>query len=215
MNPVELEIKDTTESNTSASYLALLRSIGSGIQLRTSTDNKLDDINIHITNMSSNIPSSSVYGVFISQLIQYAKTCSSNGCFILMATRLSNKLLEKVYVRERLKSSFRKLYVRYGDLIKQNEVLFHYHYCYIIFWRLTIYNGTLHRSDQTVNLLPNLTFYQIERGFHRAFATCVASQHGVLTPPGTLTRLIWDLHTLYVLRPILFPSLSWFSGLAL
>ena len=36
--------------------------------------------------------------------------------------RLSNKLLEQGYVKERLKSSLRKYYGRYGDLIKQYEV---------------------------------------------------------------------------------------------
>ena len=60
--------------------------------------------------------------VFISQLIRYAWACSSYGCFILRATRLSNKPLEQGYVKERLKSSLRKFYGRYGDLIKQYEV---------------------------------------------------------------------------------------------
>ena len=56
------------------------------------------------------------------QFIRYARACSSYGCFILRATRLSNKLLEQGYVKERLKSSLRKFYGRYGDLIKQYEV---------------------------------------------------------------------------------------------
>ena len=43
MYPVELEIKDTTESNTSASYLDLLLSIGRGGQLHTSIYDKRDD----------------------------------------------------------------------------------------------------------------------------------------------------------------------------
>ena len=99
MYPVELEIKDTTESNTSASYLDLLLSIGRDGQLHTSIYDKCDDFNFHITNfpfLSSNIPTSPAYGVFISQLIRYApRACSSYGCFILRATRLSNKLLEQ------------------------------------------------------------------------------------------------------------------------
>ena len=67
MYPPELEIKDTTESNTSASYLDLLLSIGRDGQLRTSLYDKRDDFNFHITNfpfLSSNIPSSPAYGVF-------------------------------------------------------------------------------------------------------------------------------------------------------
>ena len=125
MYPAELEIKDTTESNSSASYLDLLLSIGRNGQLHTSIYDKRDDFNFHITNfpfLSSNIPSSPAYGVFISQLIRYARACSLYGCFILRATRLSNKLLEQGYVKERLKSSLMKFYGRYGDLIKQYEV---------------------------------------------------------------------------------------------
>ena len=38
------------------------------------------------------------------------------------AVRLSNKLLGKGYVKERLKSSLRKFYGRYGDLMKQYDV---------------------------------------------------------------------------------------------
>ena len=51
----------------------------------------------------------------------YIRTCSSYGCFNLRAMRLSNKLFEQVYARERLKSSLRKLYCQYVDLIKQYE----------------------------------------------------------------------------------------------
>ena len=125
MYPTELEIKDTTESNTSGSYLDLLLTIESDSQLRTSLYDKRDDFNFHITNfpfLSSNIPSSPAYGVFISQLIRYARACSSYECFILRAARLSSKLLGQGYVMERLKSSLRKFYGRYGDLIKHYEV---------------------------------------------------------------------------------------------
>ena len=72
--------------------------------------------------LCSNIPISPAYGVFISQLMRYARACFSYGCCILRATRLSNKLLEQGYLKERLKSSLRKSYGRYRDLIKQYEV---------------------------------------------------------------------------------------------
>ena len=126
MYPVELEIKDTTEGNTSASYLDLLPSIGRDGQLQTSIFDKRDDFNFHITNfpfMSSNIQASPAYGVFISQLMRYARACSLYECFSLKATRLSNNFFEHGYVKERLKSSLKKFYGRYGDLFKQYEVL--------------------------------------------------------------------------------------------
>ena len=84
-----------------------------------------NNFNFHITNfpfLSSNIPSLQAYGVFISQIIRYAKACSSYECFILRVVRLSSKLLGQGYVMERLKSSLRKIYGRYGDLIKHYEV---------------------------------------------------------------------------------------------
>ena len=52
----------------------------------------------------------------------YARASSSYECFVLRAMRLSNKLLGQEYVKERLRSSLRKFYGRYGDLIKQYEV---------------------------------------------------------------------------------------------
>ena len=66
MYPAELEIKDTTESNISASYLDLLLSIESDGQMRTSLYDKHDDFIFHITNfpfLSSNIRSSPAYNV--------------------------------------------------------------------------------------------------------------------------------------------------------
>ena len=51
MYPVELEIKDTTEGHTFASYLDLLLSIGRDGQLRTSIYDKRYDFNFHITSV--------------------------------------------------------------------------------------------------------------------------------------------------------------------
>ena len=99
-------------------------SIGRDGQLRTSLYDKRDDFHFHITNftfLSSNIPSLPAYDVFISQLILYARGCSSFECSILRAVRLSCKPRGQGYVRERLKPSFRKFYGRYGILIKHYE----------------------------------------------------------------------------------------------
>ena len=65
MYPADLEIKDTTESNASASYFDLL-SIGRDGQLCTSLYDKREDFNFRIRNLSflsSNIPSSPAYGM--------------------------------------------------------------------------------------------------------------------------------------------------------
>ena len=144
MYPAEFEIKDTTESNTFSSYLYLLLSIENDGQLHTSLYDKRDDFNFHITNfpfLSSNIPSSPAYGVSISQLIRYARACSSYEFLFLRAEHLSSKLLGQGYVMEHLKSSLRKFYGRYGDLIKHYEVSLSQ--MLMTFWDMTIYNDTL------------------------------------------------------------------------
>ena len=123
--PHELEIKETTESNRSASYLDILLSFDDNGHLNTSLYDKRDDFNFHITNfpfLCSNIPSSPAYGVFVSQLIRYARACSKYDGFVTRAKRLTDKLLVQGYVTERLKSSLRKFYGRCGDLLKEYEV---------------------------------------------------------------------------------------------
>ena len=196
MYPAELEIKDTTESNTSASYLDLLLSIESDGQLRTSLYDKRDYFNFHITNfpfLSSNIPSSPAYGVFISQLIRYARACSSCECFILRAARLSSKLRRQEYVMERLKSSLRKFYGRYGDLIKHYEVSLSQN----VTWHSGTWPYTTTPSiDQTLhlfaNLLPNWTLIPILTllpnfgGFHRTLQRVRLANRGrlLLRTPG-------------------------------
>ena len=82
MYPVELEIKDTTESNTSAHYLDLLPLIGRDGQLHTSIYDNVTISISHITNVpfsSSNIPTSPAYVVFISQLLAPRMDVSFGG----------------------------------------------------------------------------------------------------------------------------------------
>jgi hypothetical protein len=69
---VELEIKDSTESDKSASYLDILLNIDSNGRLKTSLYDKRDDFDFLIVNfpfVCSNIPLSPACGVYISQLI--------------------------------------------------------------------------------------------------------------------------------------------------
>ncbi|KAK3082613.1 hypothetical protein FSP39_000539 [Pinctada imbricata] len=69
-----------------------------------------------------NIPSSPAYGVFISQLIRYARASTKYMDFVLRARRLADKLLSQGYVCDRLTSSLRKFYGRYGELVIHYDV---------------------------------------------------------------------------------------------
>ena len=70
---IEVEIKDTTDTVTSASYLDLHLEIDSDGRIRTKLFDKRDDFNFPIVNfpfICSNIPASPAYGLYISQLIR-------------------------------------------------------------------------------------------------------------------------------------------------
>jgi hypothetical protein len=83
--PIEVEIKDTTDTDRSASYLDLHLDIDSEGRLRTKHYDKRDDFNFPIVNFSlvcSNIPAAPAYGVYIYQMIRYSRACGSYQDFL-------------------------------------------------------------------------------------------------------------------------------------
>jgi hypothetical protein len=70
-----------------------------------------------LTYICSNIPLSPEYGVYISQLIWYARTCSTYDQFLNWARILTDKLMLQVFLQSCLTSAFRKFYDRYNDFI--------------------------------------------------------------------------------------------------
>ena len=121
--PDELEIKETTESVDSASYLDLF------IQTRPNTlytklYDKRDDFLFQIINypyLSSNIPSAPAYGVYISQLLRYCRACSSYDDFRVRHTSLALKLVRQGFSESRLARSFKKFYGRYGNMVSKYD----------------------------------------------------------------------------------------------
>ena len=82
--PIELEIKDTTDTDRSTSYLVLHLNIYSVGRLRTKLCEKRDDFNFPIVNfpsICSNISATPAYEVYISQMIRYYRACGSNHDF--------------------------------------------------------------------------------------------------------------------------------------
>ena len=97
--------------------------------------------------------------------------------------------------------------------ILSNNLKFLSHECKMTFCRL-IYTDHPPPIRPNHDLINELDFYRIIRGFHRTFATDVACQYGTLTPLDTWSCPIWDLHKFYFLRPIISLNLSLFcSGL--
>ena len=120
--PKELEIKETTETNKSATYLDLHLEIGPNGTLHSKLYDKRDDFDFPIVNfpfLCGNIPASPAYGVFVSQLVRYARACSSYQDFKTRAKQLADKLLRQGYLKIRLQSSFKKFYGRHHILVDQ------------------------------------------------------------------------------------------------
>jgi hypothetical protein len=116
----ELEIKDTIESSTSASYLDFLWNNHAGGKLTTQLYDKRDDFHFFIVSFPytwSNIQLSPVDGVYISQLIQYARASSTYDQFLSRGRLLTDKLMIQGFLRSRLMSAFRRFYGRYINLI--------------------------------------------------------------------------------------------------
>ena len=133
----------------------------------------------------------------IKQFIWYFVFLFHCLCFICFIVSL-----KQVYIVERLKSSFRKFYGRYGDLIEPYGVTL----SRMLNDILTLDQQWLpYRSDFSTgfhDLYTECDLHRIMSGFHGAFATGVVSQQGTLTLPDTWFRPpFWDLLMLQLLRP--------------
>jgi hypothetical protein len=99
--PIELEIKDTTETDRPTSYLDLFLEIDSEGRLRTNLYDKRDDFDFPIVNfpfICSNIPAAPAYGVYISQMIRYPRACGSYQDFLDRGLLLTRKLLNQGFL---------------------------------------------------------------------------------------------------------------------
>jgi hypothetical protein len=90
-------------------------------QLSTKMYDKRNDFNfkiINFPNMCSNIPASPAYGVYISELIRYARASSNYSYFMKRHLHLRNRLLDQGYENIRLIRSLKKFIFRNQDLVE-------------------------------------------------------------------------------------------------
>ena len=94
--PKELKLNKTNTSDTSAPFLDLDLSIQNGI-ISSKIYNKRDDFNFNIVNyphLDGDVPRSTSYGVYISQLIRFARASSSVEDFSERNRMITEKLLK-------------------------------------------------------------------------------------------------------------------------
>ena len=97
--PTELQLNMANSSDTETPLLDLNLSITNGI-VSSKIYNKQDYLNLEIVNfpfLDGDVPRSPSYGVYISQLIRFARVCSHVDDFKNRNLSLTAKLLKQGY----------------------------------------------------------------------------------------------------------------------
>ena len=121
--PSELQLNEANASDTQATFLDLHLSISYNIV--STTFYKRDDFDFEIVDfpfLDCDVPRSTSYGVYISQLNRFARASSYVTDF-----NTCNKLLTQNFLKEgnryhKLRKTFSKFYGRYYDLISKFQV---------------------------------------------------------------------------------------------
>ena len=117
--PTELQLnKANSVANTEVPFFELNLSITNGIVSSKFYD-KRDDFNFEIVNFSfldGDVPRSPSYGVYISQLIRFARVCSNVDDFNNRNLFLTAKLLKQGYRYHKIQKAFSKFYHRHSEL---------------------------------------------------------------------------------------------------
>ena len=122
--PSELQLNKANASDTEAAFLDLHLSISNDI-VSTKIYDKRDDFDFEIVNfpiLDGDVPRSTSYGVYISQLIRFARASSYVVDFNTRNKLLTQKLLKQGYRYHKLHKTFSKFYRRYYDLISKFQV---------------------------------------------------------------------------------------------
>ena len=119
--PNELQLNKANNSETAASFLDLDLTISNGL-ISTKIYDKRDDFDFQIVNypyLDGDVPRATSYGVYISQLIRFARACSSVEDFNLRNRTITEKLLTQGYRFHKLRKTFAKFYHRNLDLVRK------------------------------------------------------------------------------------------------
>ena len=129
--PSELQLNKANTSDTEASFLDLHLSISNGF-VSSKIYDKRDELDFDIVNfpfLDGDVPRRPSYGVYISQLIRFARVCSHVDDFNTRNKCLTAKLLKQGYRYHKLRKAFSKFYRRHYELISKFNVglksLFH------------------------------------------------------------------------------------------
>ena len=122
--PAELQLNKANASDTEAAFLDLNLSIHNDI-VSTKIYDKRDNFNFDIVNfpfLDGDVPQLPSYGVYISQLIRFARASSHVTDFNNRNKFLTAKLLKQGYRYHKLRKDLSKFYRRHFELIEKYHV---------------------------------------------------------------------------------------------
>ena len=122
--PSELQLNEANVSDTEASFSDLHLSISDGF-IKIKFFDKRNDFDFDILNfpfLDGDVPRSTSYGVYISQLICFARVSSHVDDFITRNKVLTAKLLRHGYKCHKLREAFSKFYRRHFDIVSKYNV---------------------------------------------------------------------------------------------
>ena len=119
--PPELQLNKANTSDTVAAFLDLHLSISNGFVSSKIYDKRDFDI-VNFAFLDGDVPRRPSYGVYISQLIRFARVCSHVDDFNTRNKCLTAKLLKQGYRYHKLRKAFSKFYRRHYELISNINV---------------------------------------------------------------------------------------------
>ena len=109
--PSELQLNKANTSDTKSAFLDVHLSISTDV-VSTKIYDKRDDFDFEIVNfpfLDGHVPRSTSYGVYISQLIRFARASSCVADFNTRNKLLTQKLLKQGYRYHKLRKKFQNL----------------------------------------------------------------------------------------------------------
>ena len=124
--PAELQLNKANSSDTEAPFLVLNLSVSNDI-VSTKVNDKRDDFDfdIHVLNfpfLDGVVPRRTSYGVYISQLIRFARASSSVSDFNCRNKALTAKFLRQGYRYHKFRRTFPKFYRLQSGLVEKCNV---------------------------------------------------------------------------------------------
>ena len=119
--PTELQLHRANSSDTGAPFLDLNLCISNGT-VSTKIYDKRDDFDFDIVNfplLDGDVSRRTSYGVYISQLIRFARTSSNLSAFNCRNKALTAKHLRQGYRYFKLRKAFSKFYSRHSALVEK------------------------------------------------------------------------------------------------